>query len=174
MKLLRSITNILQKVEIYFGAAAVMAIFILTTMGIVMRYFFNRPLSWCEEVIIYMFIWTGFLAVSYTLSKDNHVRFSLLLDKIPDPCQSVLLAVMDILIAAVFVVLLPSAIRCIAFLLNTPAMKIPEKYFYYIVPVGYCLIIFHSAVNMLSRFFPEKKTDITQNQASDAEKKAKG
>ena len=155
MKILRAITGIIRKAELYFGAVVVAEIFILTTLNIIMRYIFNSPIFWCEEVILYSFVWMGYLAVAYTLSMDNHVRFTLVLDKIPKVPKTIILAVLDLMIAAVFVILIPSAVRCMGFLINTPALKISEKYFYYIVPIGYSLMIFHSVVNMLSCFFPE-------------------
>ena len=65
------------------------------------------------------------------------------------------MAVLDGLIAVAFIALAPSAIRCMQFLITTPALKIPEKYLYYIVPIGYALMVFHSVVNIVSRFHPE-------------------
>ena len=57
MKILRAITGIIRKAELYFGAVVVAEIFILTTLNIIMRYIFNSPIFWCEEVILYSFVW---------------------------------------------------------------------------------------------------------------------
>jgi TRAP-type C4-dicarboxylate transport system permease small subunit len=160
LKVLTTINRILQKIEIAIGAVIVAAIFLLTLLNIVMRYFFSAPLFWCEEVILYSFIWLGFLTVAYTLANDKHVRFSLFLDKFKGKAYITVQVLIDLMIIAVLAILLPSAIRVIPFLIKTPALKIPEKYMYIILPISYCIMMYHSAINMIGRFKqPEKKEE---------------
>ena len=151
MKTLDKITAVMQKIELVIGAAIVAEIFVLTVANIILRYFFNSPIRWSDEVILYSFIWLGFLTAAYALSRDTHVRFSLVTDKLPVKTQLVIKAVCDLLIIAGFAVLYPSAVKVIDFLVKTPALKVPEKYFYYIVPIGYALFMIHSALNFGKR-----------------------
>ena len=156
MKVLTAVNRILQKIEVAFGAVVVAVIFILTLFNIIMRYFFNSPIFWCEEVILYSFIWLGFLAVAYTLANDNHVRFSFLLDKMPRIPQLIVQVILNAIIIAALAILLPYAIRVIPFLVKTPALKIPEKYMYMIVPVAYCIMIYHVVINTIKRFMQKE------------------
>lgn len=157
MKVLDKITGILQKIELGIGTVVVAGIFLLTTINIFMRYALNSPIFWAEEVILYSFIWMGYLTAAYTLSKDQHVRFTLITDALSPKAQLIMKAIWDILIAVGFVLLYPSAIKVIDFLIKTPALQVPEKYFYMIVPIGYALIIIHTLINFSKRIFELKE-----------------
>ncbi|PIE54626.1 MAG: C4-dicarboxylate ABC transporter permease [Dethiosulfovibrio peptidovorans] len=57
---------------------------------VVMRYFFNSPTVWTQEVSIYIFIWCMFGGASYTLQKGKHVNIDLLTSKLSKNAQSTL------------------------------------------------------------------------------------
>ena len=148
----------------------------LVTVNIILRYFFNHPINWVEEVVCYAFIWLGYLAVSYTLSMDAHVRFTLVLDKAPAKAHAAICLALDVLVAAVFIVLYPSMLKCFGFMYETPSLRIWQGYFFMIVPVGYILIIYHSIVNIISRFHPDKvdMTPLIKPEDSSTENSSKG
>ena len=159
MRAVNLINRMLRRAELYIGAVLTGVIFILTTVNIVLRYFFSRPILWAEEVVKFSFLWLGFLAVAYTLSYNNHVRFTLLLEKLPKKANIAVNILFDLMIAAVFVILYPSMLRCFRFLIRTPALQVNEKYFYWIVPVGYALFIVHSLLNITRHLFPSAFDD---------------
>lgn len=155
LKALNKINVLLRKIEVYVGAGVIGMIFILTTLNIFLRYLFNSPIRWAEEVICYGFIWLGYMAICYTLSMDGHVRFTLLLDKLSKKARAVTCFVLDMLVAATFIAMGPSVIKCFGFMISTPSLEIWEGYFFLIVPIGYVLIIFHTLMNAISRFKPD-------------------
>jgi len=149
---LNKVNEALRKVEIYTGAVFVGFIFLMTSTNIILRYFFNSPVAWAEEVILIAFTFLGFLTGAYALSKDELVRFTSLLDKIPQKARAVVLTVHDIMIIAVLIILLPSAMRNFRFLTITPALGIPKGFVYFITPLTYALMSFHLIVNIFTRF----------------------
>ena len=60
---------------------------IVTFLGSVMRYFFNSPFVWQEEVQIWMIIWTVFFGGSYAFRKGGHVTIEILVDAFPPKLQ---------------------------------------------------------------------------------------
>jgi C4-dicarboxylate transporter DctQ subunit len=46
---------------------------------VIMRYIFNAPTSWVQEVSIYLFMWTMFAGAAYTLEQGKHVHIDLLI-----------------------------------------------------------------------------------------------
>lgn len=57
------------------------------TLQITMRYLFNQPLSWSEELAITCFSWCMLLAVALGVRDGIHVRMDLLLDRLPPPLR---------------------------------------------------------------------------------------
>lgn len=156
MKAVNTINGVLRRIELYTGALFILLIFGLTSLNIILRYFFNAPIIWAEEVIKFSFVWLGYLAVCFTLSYDNHVRFTMSLDAMRGNVKTAVYIIIDILIAAVIFVLFPSMLKCFGFLVKTPALMINERIFFMIVPVGYSLIIIHSLLNISKRLLPEE------------------
>jgi C4-dicarboxylate transporter DctQ subunit len=61
----------------------------MVTYAVVMRYAFNRPIGWSEEISIYLMIWAAFLGAAYALKEDAHIGVDLLLSRLPEkikPC----------------------------------------------------------------------------------------
>ncbi|MEC4722742.1 MULTISPECIES: TRAP transporter small permease [Noviherbaspirillum] len=61
--------------------AAVMTAAIL--WQVFMRYFFNRPPSWTEELALLMFTWTMLLMIAVGVREFFHVRMDLLIEHLP-------------------------------------------------------------------------------------------
>ena len=58
-------------------AIAVTVIFI----QVVMRYIFNSSLSWSEELARYLYIWQGWLGISFVERKKAHIAIDTLKEK---------------------------------------------------------------------------------------------
>lgn len=144
------INQVLQKIEIGLGAISIGLIFILNLLNIISRYFFNRPWPWSEEVITFSFIWLGYLTAAYTLSKDEHVRFTYFLDNFSLKLNRAIRIIFNILIIASLVILLPGALRNIKFMVLSPALEINMTIIYIIVPITYTIMIFHTMVNIIN------------------------
>lgn len=70
--------KILKWLDDYFEEVLLIIFLFLITviMGIqiVARYAFESSLSWSEEITRFIFIWMGFLSISYCIKKDISVR----------------------------------------------------------------------------------------------------
>lgn len=154
LKTVNAVNRVLRKIELYVGALLIGIIFVLTSINIILRYFFSSPIIWAEEVVRFAFIWLGYLTINYTLSFDGHVRFSMILDAIKGKARVIVYIVLDVLIAAVILVLFPSMLRSFRFLVKTPALMVSEVYFFLIVPIGYSLMIIHTSLNIFRRLNP--------------------
>jgi len=51
--------------------------------GVIMRYFFNAPLDWVDEVSLYFIVWGILLGTAVALRDDRHIRVSLLYNFLP-------------------------------------------------------------------------------------------
>lgn len=50
--------------------------------GVIMRYVFNEPKAWVEEVVRYVIIWGVFLGFAIALRYNHHIQVDILYDKL--------------------------------------------------------------------------------------------
>ena len=62
--------------SIFLGCAVV-----LMTAQVILRFGFNAPQSWAEEVDRYLFIWSVYLGASVALIKGTHIRVTFVVDR---------------------------------------------------------------------------------------------
>ena len=74
-----SIRAIGEKTSVVFLAAVA-----LTFYEVILRYFFNAPTTWVHEVSIFLTAIAFIIAGSYTLQRKDHIRISLVFDKVSE------------------------------------------------------------------------------------------
>lgn len=55
----------------------------LILYGVIMRYAFNEPKAWVEEVANYTIVWGALLGVPIALRDNHHIQVDILYDKMP-------------------------------------------------------------------------------------------
>lgn len=53
---------------------------LLVALQVFLRFVFNAPLAWVEEVGRYLFVWSVFLGSAAALVEDRHIRITVLVD----------------------------------------------------------------------------------------------
>ncbi|HWJ02843.1 MAG TPA: TRAP transporter small permease [Verrucomicrobiae bacterium] len=51
--------------------------------GVMMRYVFNSPKSWVDEISQYLIIWGTLIGTSVALRDDHHIKVDMLFDRFP-------------------------------------------------------------------------------------------
>ncbi len=74
---------------------ALMAVLIF--IEVIMRYVFNSPTTWTEEIVGYCLQIAAFIGAAYVLEKRRHIRVSILLDKVSEKMRTLLLMLSDVL-----------------------------------------------------------------------------
>jgi TRAP-type C4-dicarboxylate transport system permease small subunit len=122
---------------------------IIITINIITRYLLNYPIFWSEELSRFLFIWFGFLGAAYSLGSQKTIRFTLILDKMSPKAILITDIVTNIMLLAMFLVMLYPAICVIRFkTILTPALQVPVYYFYIIFPITLVIMIFHVGNNI--------------------------
>jgi TRAP-type C4-dicarboxylate transport system permease small subunit len=65
------------------GAAVV-----LVSAQVILRFGFNRPQAWAEEVGRYLFVWSVYLGAIIALVKKTHIRLDLITEKLGRPAET--------------------------------------------------------------------------------------
>lgn len=72
------------------------AMSILVFVNVVLRYGFNSSISVTEEVSRYMFVWLAFLGAVLAFGENQHVRVTMLTDKLSPIARNLLSIVTDL------------------------------------------------------------------------------
>lgn len=73
----------------YLSAVALVVATLVTTHGVIVRYFLRRPTIWQIETTIYLLMFVAFVGAAYGLKHHAHVGVDLIIDKVPQKPQLV-------------------------------------------------------------------------------------
>lgn len=143
-------------------AATVAVLFV----GVVMRYAFNAPLFWAEEVTVLGLIWMTFLAGAILVRTDKNVSITVLSDLCRPHHSRILRVVSDFLVLVILVVMLWQSWRLtdrLAFS-TTPALRLSEAWFGRALIVGFGLMLYYQVQRFVGALrdrdpFPQDAAD---------------
>ncbi len=104
---------------------------------------FIPTLKWAEEFCRFMWIWSVFLSLPYTIKKGNMLRVSIMLDLFPEPVKKIINIFVDVVVAAVMAFLCYHSVGVIKGIQEanelSPAMAWPMWIVYIVVFIGFFL-----------------------------------
>lgn len=78
------------------------------------RYLLNASMSWTEELTRYLFVWSGFLSISFAAEKSIAIRLEQLSEKMSEKAKSILFIIDYMIEFLFFGCLIPEAGRLLA------------------------------------------------------------
>ena len=105
-------------------AAMIAAIF----LQIIMRFVFNNSLSWSEELGKFIFVWISWLGISIGERRREHIRITLIVDKLSVKWQKIFEIIANILLLGILFVTLYYAVILVKS--QSHGAQIDWRYFY--------------------------------------------
>jgi TRAP-type C4-dicarboxylate transport system permease small subunit len=107
-------------------------------LQVVLRYLFNAPLSWTDELARIFVIWMVYLGLALTARRDSEVVMGGLIDVLPARVKAGLLVLRDVGVVVFVVVVLVSAVQLtlVDRAMTTAAMEISWAWSYAALAVG--------------------------------------
>ncbi len=148
MKLIRKFTNIFDgTINIFAFLATVLLTFImlLIVTEISVRYFWGRPIMGTVEITGYALLYITFLAATWVLREERHVKVELVLTRLKPRVQSFLNITTSLISAIVFLVITWYGVRVtwdsyqINYLSPTE-LETPKFLIVLIIPIGSFLL----------------------------------
>lgn len=113
-------------------------------VNVVGRYVFSSPISWGEEVMLYLMIVGVFLAVPAVTWDGAHLRMDLLARAVPPLARRIIETLTDLIslgVAGLFVyVSVPIVLQLFAFNQRSDAAEIPVAIPQSAIPIGFALV----------------------------------
>lgn len=112
-------------------AAAVFALlFLVFVVQVAMRFLFNKPLAWSDELIVVLYILMVFWSAATLLKEKEHVMLDLVYETLPPGGKRIFGLLGAALTAGLLLFLLPEAFDYVRFMHRekTPVLDIPFSY----------------------------------------------
>jgi len=108
--------------------AAVVAMALL--VGVASRYLFSMPLVWMDEAVSLAFIWLTMVGTILAMHRNEHLRLTLFIDRMPTRVRPWVHAFALAAVAAVLIALIGPALEYVQeeWFIRTPALDIPNSY----------------------------------------------
>lgn len=121
--------------------------------GVIMRYFFNSPFTWSDELASLLLVCITFLGGYSALVTGKLANVTMVVDKLPRGAQKFVITMRNIAVIAVCAVIATSVIQ----MMGKPVvqgqvssvLRVPMKYIYIVMPVSFIMMAFHAFVSML-------------------------
>ena len=145
-------------IDDYLEETILLILLVLMTaiMGvqIVSRYVFQNSLTWSEELVRYMFVWSAFLGIPFCIKHGLSIKVDQFRNLFPIPLQKALMYIDKIIIFVLFLVLFIYSFKVVrATYLSgqtSPAMQLPMWTVQISVTVSSLLSMIRSIQNLLN------------------------
>lgn len=119
---------------------------------VTLRYVFNKPLIWSDEVASLLQGTMTFLGIGYCFTRKQHISLSLVYDRVPPVVQ----AILDIITNLIMLVCLAIMVRVGFKYVSNQMVQLGtvswlyKSYFYVFIPIGFIIAIFHVLERLIS------------------------
>ena len=132
---------------------------IIANVNVIMRYFFNSPLQWNDEVVTGLFVWTVFIGSAYAYRKHAHLGVDIIVKFLKPKSRAVVQDIVAVLELAILIMLTVISaqyvhnqiyIRGVYKPYVTDILRFPKWYISLAVPVGFAWSALYSIYYLLS------------------------
>jgi TRAP-type C4-dicarboxylate transport system permease small subunit len=131
--------------------------------GVVMRYLFNAPLFWSEEICLLGLLWLTFLGGAVLVRQDKNVSITIFTDMLPASVTRPLIQIDHMLILICFGVMIWQGRNLVERLSysTTPALRMSEFWFAAAPLVGFIIMLYYQVQRFIADLrglpaFPEE------------------
>lgn len=133
---------------------------VFVNLNVLMRYIFNYPLQWCEEVVTSLFVWTVFIGSAYAYRKHAHLGVDIVVNLFKGKTKDVIMIVVAFVELAVLVMLTIISAQYVYHLIFsnsgrvkimlTELLRVPKWWTGIAVPLGFGISTVYSVYFLLT------------------------
>lgn len=146
---------ILSNADVFFGSCALILLVGLTFIGVIMRRFFNAPLSFQEEIQVLCILWLVYITAGAVFRTTGHISIEILVEMFSKRIQWILTVIVYIIVMITLIYTLSRSLVLVDQLFTTNRLtnilKIPYGYLYMSLPVGCVLMMISNTIVFIKR-----------------------
>ena len=142
----QGVNTIVRWIVIFFMLAMTSMVF----MQVVMRYVFNAPIGWAEELPRFAFVGLSFFGAAILVHQGRHIRVTVFFDRFPPVLRSIAIFISHIgtLICIGFFLKGGIEITSDEWMQRAPASQVSMGWVYLIIPVSAGLMAIYTLTNI--------------------------
>lgn len=129
----------------YLTMACIALMALLVIAQVVLRYVFNDPLTWSEEMARIVFIYLTFLGIGAAYGRRRHMFIDAIIIILPAKMKRIvefsIVGIASAFLVAVIVIAARSMVELNRMEVTTPALEYPMALVYLIIPLGLSALI---------------------------------
>ena len=142
----------------YLSMACIAIMTILVIAQVVLRYVFNDPLDWSEEMARIMFIYLAFIGIGAAYGRRRHMAIDALVILLPSRMKRAVefsvVGIASVFLLAIIMITVRSMVELHRIDITTPALEYPMAFVYLVIPLGMSALI----AQMWMDLFKERKS----------------
>jgi TRAP-type C4-dicarboxylate transport system permease small subunit len=125
------------------SALLVAGIVLLLFTGVVSRYVFTKPIDWIDETVSMGFIWVGMIGAALAMHRNEHLRLTTFVERMPPAIRSYVQAFALVSVAAFLIGMLAPAFEYVRdeWVIAMPALQIPNSFRVAAIAAGIILML---------------------------------
>ncbi|MBO8161458.1 MAG: TRAP transporter small permease [Thermosipho sp. (in: Bacteria)] len=133
-------------IEVHLSVIFFVILFASMIGQVFMRYVLNNPSPELYEIMSYSFVWVTLLSAAYAKRLNKHIRFNIVLEKLPLKAQLIIEIIFDALVIFTFAISLYPVISQAFWykIIKSQVLQIPWTYLIICLPMFMILIILHN------------------------------
>lgn len=118
-------------------------VFVLFIYGVAMRYLFNRPISWVDELVTVLMVWSVLWTAAFNLRWSEHISFDVIFINVRASTQRLMLLVVGSAFVLLMLAALPGLVDYTLFLWRerTDMLGMRLDFVYAIFPVFFIAVV---------------------------------
>jgi TRAP-type C4-dicarboxylate transport system permease small subunit len=119
--------KLLRKVADFIGTVSYGVLFLTFIFQVALRFLFNKPLTWSDELIVILYVFSMFWAGAFLLKEKDHVMLDLVYEHLPPQGKRASSIAYALLIGGLFLWAVPESYSYVRFMMreSTPVLGIP-------------------------------------------------
>ena len=152
----------LRKVADFIGTASYAILFLTFIFQVILRFVFNKPLTWSDELIVILYVFSMFWAGAFLLKEKDHVMLDLIYEHLPAQGRRAFSVAYSLIIGGLFLYAVPESYSYIRFMMreDTPVLGVP----FGLVFAPFMLFLLSIGIAYLRKLFvlfgPNWKTEV--------------
>jgi TRAP-type C4-dicarboxylate transport system permease small subunit len=147
----------IENLDLMIASLALIILVICTFMGVIMRYFFNNPFVWLQEVQLWCFTWVVFFGCGAAFRTGSHVAIEVIVDRLPKTLKKIVEVIGYCVVVGILVYFAIYGSKLVLQLLKTGRttniLDVPFPVIYGAFPVGCVLMIVNHTLVFWRQFF---------------------
>jgi TRAP-type C4-dicarboxylate transport system permease small subunit len=152
----------LKKAAEAIGGVSFFVLFVTFVFQVALRFIFNRPLTWSDELIVILYVFSMFWAGAFLLKEKEHVMLDLVYARLGPQGKRAMAIAYSIVIGGLMLWAVPETVSYVRFMMreNTPVLGVPFAYVFAAFPLFLISVGLSYARKLVVLFGPGWKSEI--------------